>query len=350
MKIPAVVRISMEFGLLTIPRDSNTFLNEVRAAKRQKFDFLGVPDSQCLVQELFTNLGAAAMETEQIGLGPSVTNPVTRHPAVTASALCALDEHSCGRAVLGVASADSAVYTLGKRPATVKQLQEFVEIFIALSRGERIEYEGETFGLTWLRQQDEAREIPVMIAAEGPTTLRLAGKVADRALIGLGVTPRVVERAVEYVNEGAREANRDPDDVKKWVYARAAVVDDLATVEENLEDVVAASAHHALQFTFEGKQVPSENAADVHQLVREYDSEQHVGLGDESLNRQLMHRLGLTDYLTERFAIAGSPEEWIERIEQLHETRSVHGLHLHPVHDDPRQFIERMGEEVLPEL
>lgn len=340
----------MEFGLLTIPRERETFLNEVRAAERLGFDFLGVPDSQCLVQELYTALGASAMATESIDLGPSVTNPVTRHPAVTASALCALDEHSGGRAVLGIASGDSAVYTLGKRPATVDDLREFVEVFTTLSRGERVEHEGMEFGLTWLRQGGEPREIPVMLAAEGPKTLRLAGMVADRVLIGLGTTPDVVERAVEHVTEGAREADRDPDDVEKWVYARAAVVDDPATVAEPLGDAVAASAHHALQFTLEGKHVPTEHEAAVHQLVREYDSEQHVGLGDRPVNRQLMDRLGLTSYLTERFAIAGPPGPWVDRIDSLRDTGAVDGVHLHPVHDDPLEFIERMGEAVFPAL
>lgn len=290
------------------------------------------------------------MATETIDLGPSVTNPLTRHPAVTASALCALDEHSGGRAVLGIASGDSAVYTLGKRPATVTELQEFVELFTALCRGERVEYEGETFGLTWLRQKRDTREVPVMLVAEGPRTLQLAGMVADRVLIGLSVTPDVVERAIDYVDEGAREANRDPDSVKKWVYARAAVVDDIAGVAENLEDAVAASAHHALQFTFEGKRVPDEYAAEIRQFVREYDSEQHVGLGDEPVNRQLMDRLGLTEFLTERFAIAGSPETWVDRIEHLRETGAVDGVHLHSVHDDPLEFIERMGKELFPAL
>lgn len=227
-------------------------------------------------------------------------------------------------------------------------LQEFIEHFSALCRGERVEYEGKTFGLTWLRQQGEIHKIPVMLAAEGPKTLRLGGKVADGVLIGLGVTPPVVERAVEYINQGARDAGRDPGDIEKWVYARAAVVDDPTTVEEKLEDAVAASAHHALQFTLEGKQVPSEYAADIRRLVQEYDSEQHVGLGDESVNRRLMHRLGLTNYLTERFAVAGAPETWIERLTALQET--VDGVHLHPVHDDPLDFIERLGDEVMPTL
>lgn len=338
----------MEFGLLCIPRGSQAVLEEARRAERRGFDFLGVPDSQCLVRELYTTLGAVAMATESIALGPSVTNPVTRHPAVTASALCALDEHADGRAVLGLASGDSAVYTLGKRPASVEELEAFVEAFGALCRGERIEFDGEEFGLTWLRKAGERRSVPVMLAAEGPRTLRLAGRVADRVLIGSGVTPAAVERAAEHVAAGARTAGRDPDDLETWVYARAAVVDDVAEVAAGLEDAVAASAHHAFQFTLEGKGVPAEHEAAVRRLVREYDSEQHVGLGESSTNRRLMTRLGLTEYLTDRFAIAGPAAVWHDRLDRLRATGVVDGVHLHPVHDDPLEFVDRLGASVIP--
>jgi 5,10-methylenetetrahydromethanopterin reductase len=340
----------MDVGVLSTPRGSDPFLEEVRAAERQGFDFLGLGDSQCLLPELHTSLGAAAMETDRIDLGPSVTNPVTRHLAVTAGALSTLQEQSGGRAVLGLGSGDSAVYTLGERPADLEEFRAFVEGFSALTRGERINYDGSEFGLTWLRRREAARNVPVMLTAEGPKTLKLAGAVADRVLIGLGVTPEVVERAVELVDEGAREAGREPGEVTKWVYVRAGLADDVGEIEQNLKSSVAASAHHALQFTFEGKRVPDDRKEDVRELVREYDSEQHMGLGDDPTNRELMDRLGLTDYLTERFAIAGPPETWIERIGRLEDIDAIAGVHLNPVHDHTLEFVERMGEDVLPEL
>lgn len=335
----------MQFGLLTLPREAEAFLAVVRAAERRGFDFVGVPDSQCLLHELYTALGAAAMATETVALGPSVTNPVTRHPAVIASAVCALDDYADGRAVLGLASGDSAVYTVGERPATVAELEAFIETFRELSAGERVEHAGETFGLTWRR--DAPRAVPVTLAAEGPRTLRLAGRLADRVLVGLGVTTDVVERAVEQIHAGAREAGRSPGDVEVWVYARAAVVDDRETVAEALENAVAASAHHALQFTLEGKAVPEARAPAVRELVRRYDSDQHVGLGDGSANRELMASLGLTDYLTERFAIAGPAEAWFDHLDRLRTTGLIDGVHLHPVHDDPLEFVDRLGTAVL---
>lgn len=338
----------MQFGLLTLPREAGSFIEVIRAAERRRVDFVGVPDSQCLLNELCTTLGAAAMATDTVALGPSVTNPVTRHPTVVASAVCTLDDYADGRAVLGLASGDSAVYTIGERPATLAELAAFIELFRALSGGERAEHAGEPVDLTWLRRRGRAPDIPVMLAAEGPKTLRLAGRVADRVLVGLGVTPEVVERAVDHVRTGAVSADRDPDDVEVWVYARAALVDDRQPVAEPLENAVAASAHHALQFTLEGKAVPEEHATAVRRLVREYDSNQHVGLGDEPANRELMAQLGLTEYLTERFAIAGPPETWLDHLSRLRDTGLVDGVHLHPVHADPLEFIDRLGDAVIP--
>ena len=62
----------------------------------------GVADSQSLFRELCVSLTVAALETERVQLGPSVTNPLTRHPAVMASAIASLHELSGGRAFLGI--------------------------------------------------------------------------------------------------------------------------------------------------------------------------------------------------------------------------------------------------------
>lgn len=45
---------------------------------------------------------ACALNTSTIGLGTNVTNPVTRHPSVTACAIATVDEIANGRVVLGI--------------------------------------------------------------------------------------------------------------------------------------------------------------------------------------------------------------------------------------------------------
>lgn len=337
--------MAVKTGVLVFPDED--FLNVVDAAEVGGFDFLGVTDSQSLAHELHTSLGAAARETERIALGPTVTNPVTRHPVVTASAVCTLDVLSEGRARVGIGKGDSAVHTLGERPARMAEVREFVDLFGALSRGERVEYDGEEVGLTWVRKRG-ARDVPVYLTAEGPKTLRMAGEIADRVLVGTGIAPDVLEEATRRIREGARGAGRDPDDVEVWAMARAGIADDVAELREDLLTTVASVAHHTLGHTFEGKAVPEEHEDALRELIREYDSHEHEGLGeDPTKNARLVERLGLAEYLVERLCIAGPPETFVDELTRLEGV--VDGVHFNPVHDT-REFVERMGTDVLPHL
>ena len=51
-----------------------------------------VIDSQLAMKDVYAGLVVAALNTTRIGLGTGVTNAVTRHPTITASAIAAIDE------------------------------------------------------------------------------------------------------------------------------------------------------------------------------------------------------------------------------------------------------------------
>ena len=51
-------------------------------------------DTQNLAPEVYTSLTAIALQTNRIKLGTGVTNPKTRHAAVTASTIATLDQLS----------------------------------------------------------------------------------------------------------------------------------------------------------------------------------------------------------------------------------------------------------------
>ena len=53
-------------------------------------------------RECYLGLAAVAARTKRIHLGTGVTDPYSRHPAITAAAIATLDEMSEGRAVLGL--------------------------------------------------------------------------------------------------------------------------------------------------------------------------------------------------------------------------------------------------------
>ena len=67
------------------------------------FDGMLFFDTQNLSPEVYVSLTAAAKETTTLGLGTGVTNPMTRHAAVSAATMSTLQEVSNGRAYLGIA-------------------------------------------------------------------------------------------------------------------------------------------------------------------------------------------------------------------------------------------------------
>src|SRR6185369_6140679 len=134
-----------------------------RDAEDAGFDLLGVADSQSVFREMYVALTLAALNTARVRLGPLVTNPLTRHLVVTASAVSSVDELSGGRAILGLGSGDSAIYTIGAPPATLAGLEDATVTLGRLTAGEAVEREGRT-----LRVQRSTRRVPVYLAAEGP--------------------------------------------------------------------------------------------------------------------------------------------------------------------------------------
>ena len=94
----------MKFGVTMFPNNLGDVAIGARLAEDMGFDYVGVADSQSLARELYVTLGVVASATERVMLGPTVSNPLTRHPAVAASAIASINELSQGRAFLGLGS------------------------------------------------------------------------------------------------------------------------------------------------------------------------------------------------------------------------------------------------------
>src|SRR5260370_1321336 len=149
--------------------------------------------------------GHCATATERIRFGSRVITPVTRHPAVAASAAATLEELAPGRTMIGIGSGDSAAYNIGAKAASLGELREYALAIRSLMTTGRAEYHGRMASFTWSRAR-----VPIYLAASGPKTLRLAGQIADGAVIRTGLTPTIVRDSIAQVQAGAREAGRDP--------------------------------------------------------------------------------------------------------------------------------------------
>src|SRR6516164_867289 len=109
-----------------------------KLADEMGFSTLWVLDSHLLFHEVYTLLGALAVSTERIRLGTAVTNPLTRHPTVTASAFSTLAALSGGRATLGISVGDSALRSMNLEVARMATLEETVALCRKLLRGEAV--------------------------------------------------------------------------------------------------------------------------------------------------------------------------------------------------------------------
>jgi 5,10-methylenetetrahydromethanopterin reductase len=303
-------------------------------------ELLGVADSQSVFRELYVALTVAALSTSRVRLGPLVTNPQTRHLVVTASAVSSLDEVSGGRDILGIGSGDSAIFTIGAPPATLIGLEDAMLTLGRLTGGELVDRRGQRWQV-----HRSARRVPLYLAAEGPRTLELAGRVADGVIVGLGLTPEVIRLSLAAIERGARDAGRALADLDIWWFAKTNVA---ATRDEALRPItmaLAASANHAFRFTLAGKGVPSALHDRIKGLQRDYDAHHHeiAGAG----NATLTDRWGLTEFLADRFAIAGAPDDCARQIRRAREA-GAHQFIITSFVPDPSAFMRQWMREVVP--
>ena len=114
------------FGIIEVPRSIASTIEHALMAEAAGFNWFGVAYSQSLFRELFVTLGVVGQATKKVMIGPTVTNPITRHPAVMASAIASVQEITNGRVMLGLGTGDSALYNLDERPKGLKGLREYI--------------------------------------------------------------------------------------------------------------------------------------------------------------------------------------------------------------------------------
>src|SRR5262249_48850633 len=118
-------------------------VERARLAEANGYSTVWVADER-FYREVYSCLGQIAANTAKVLVGPCVTDPYARHPALTAMAIAALDEISGGRAILGIGAGISGFAELGidrKKPA--RAIHEAIEVIRALLRGETVDYRGE---------------------------------------------------------------------------------------------------------------------------------------------------------------------------------------------------------------
>ena len=191
-------------------------VERARLAEANGYSAVWVADER-FYREVYSCLGQLAVHTSKVLLGPCVTDPFARHPALTAMAIATLDEISGGRAILGIGAGISGFAELGidrRKPA--KAIREAIELLRALLRGETVDYRGEVIAFNHGRLSFSPLrpEIPVYVASNGPLGQRVAAELADGVIMEACASAAEV-RAFRAAVEGAtRKAGRDPQAIR----------------------------------------------------------------------------------------------------------------------------------------
>jgi 5,10-methylenetetrahydromethanopterin reductase len=216
-------------GVILQPVDAPTdFIAMVREIESLGYSNLWCTDSSLHARNVYAYLTLAAMSSTSLHIGTAVTNPLTRHPAITASAAATIDEISGGRMLLGLGAGDRPLLALGYQPSHLADLQMMIEDIRRLWRGETVDRKARSYGLEGAHMRIPARgDIPIYISASGPRTLELAGRIADGVLVMVGLFDEAIEWAVSRVMKGARDAGRGSDEMPHVaVCAYGAINDD----------------------------------------------------------------------------------------------------------------------------
>ena len=205
---------SLMIGMSFFPREGREsalkVVEAVQEAEAAGFDRAWIGDTQGIYRDPYVTLALCAERTERIQLGIAVTNPVTRHPTVTARAVSTLDETWPGRTLLGLGAGDTSFKHLGLDPLGPEECEEAVHCLRSLLAGEDGMFRGQQMPKL---EHYEGRRLPIYLAANGPRMLRTAGRCADGVIASVGVAPDLIQYVLDSVREGAESAGRDPAEV-----------------------------------------------------------------------------------------------------------------------------------------
>ena len=311
-------------------------VDKTALAEDNGFSHAWLWDSHVLWQEVYPIFTLMAAETTGIHIGPCVTNPVTRDPTVTASAMATLNEISGGRMEVGIGRGDSAQRVLGRGPVPVAALERACVTIRDLAEGREVDIDGTPVRLKW----SQGRRLPIWVAAYGPRALRCAGRVADGVILQLA-DPFIIEWALRYLREGANEAGRSEADIKVMAAAPAYLTDDLRHAREQVRWFPALVSNHVVDLVSRYQDAELPGALTDYIAARErYDYAHHGRAGSDNADF-------VTDEVVDRFCVIGTPGQVRDRLTQLMEL-GVDQFNIYSMIDDPRGLIRGFGSEIIP--
>jgi 5,10-methylenetetrahydromethanopterin reductase len=332
-------RARMRFGVVLIATDPpQEFVRVVQLAEDLGFDDIWVADSSLHARDVYAYLTLCAASTKRVRIGVSVTQPFSRHPAVTANAIATIDEISGGRTILGIGAGDRPQRELGLRAARLAEIREMVDVTRALFRREPVDHRGGTYQLVnGCLRAGWRTDLPIYLAASGPRMLALAGEIGDGAIVRVGLSPTSVDYALGHLRAGLASGRRAPRMFDAGLLVNCCLYNDRhrAVREGRLDTAWYLQTAPAVA---EAVGVDPEVTA----RVRAAYEGGHLHEAAAAAER-------VPEDLVQKFVLAGTPDEAVELIRPLL-GKGLSRFEIFTLGPDRHQIMRVFGEQVMPKL
>ena len=270
------------------------------------YDYIWLADER-FFREVYSSLTLCALNTNKVRLGVCVTDPYSRHPALTTMAVATLDEISQGRAVLGIGAGVAGFEELGidrLRPALA--MREMASLVRELMSGRRVDFQGRTVSFRdgALNFTPLRADVPIYVASNSPKGLQAAGELAEGVIVSSCVREAAVDYALGMVSKGAAKVGRDPAELDLVARLNCCISAD----PEEARDAVRTSATRGLPghldfIAASGITVPQELAVSLRNMGYTHDEEKLTAMASQ-----------VPDDLIDTMALAGTVDEVAGRV------------------------------------
>jgi 5,10-methylenetetrahydromethanopterin reductase len=296
-------------------------------------------------------LAVIASQTKRIKLGWGIISPYTRHPVQIAMEARVMQDLAGSRFLLGLGASKIFMKEIGEGegekvgPATV--MKESIEIVEGALKGDAFEYQGKVFSASLPAMQNGAhapRGIPPLyIAGTGPVMQKMAGAISDGLLTASITTPAFVRYSRKNMEEGAKKAGRDASRLMLGSVIVGSIGRDSQQGKEGAREQAAMYLANKVQNIKGSADVLLECAGLTFEELKP------VADGMERGGRKEAAK-GVTDEILSKVcAIAGSPDECLDRVEEYRAAGCTH-IMLEIWGDDRTGQAKLFGETVLKRL
>jgi coenzyme F420-dependent glucose-6-phosphate dehydrogenase len=276
----------------------------------------------------WTWLGAAAVRTRRIVLGPGVTCPILRyHPSIIAQASATLASFAPGRTYLAVGTGEALneYSATGMWPEYAERrdrLAEAIDLIRELWTGQPVSFRGRFYRTEKAKlYTPPPQPIPLLVSAMAPDSARFAGRHSDGLMTVGGKRPQLYQQITAEFEEGARAAQKDPARLTRAIEVRAAITED------------TQGAIQAVLRYWAGTYIP---ALFVEKIYTPAQSE----MNGEAIGADVVQKTS---------CISPDPETHVQFLRRYMDM-GFDTIYVHCAGPDQREFLERYGRDVIPKL